>query len=156
MPYAAWIMAMEALEYMPGDVLAKVDRAAMANSLETRAPFLDRRVVEFAACLPLSMKLRNGQGKWILRQLLYRHVPQVLVDRPKKGFSVPLAAWLRGPLREWAEALLAEPDVRAGGYFDAAAVRRVWGEHLAGRANHAARLWSVLMFQAWQADRHLG
>jgi asparagine synthase (glutamine-hydrolysing) len=153
LPYAAWIMAMEALEYMPGDVLVKVDRAAMANSLETRAPFLDRQVVEFAASLPLSMKLRDGQGKWVLRQLLYRHVPQSLVDRPKKGFSVPLAAWLRGPLRDWAEDLLGESRLRAGGYFDPAAVRRVWREHLAGRADHASRLWSVLMFQAWEAGR---
>ena len=149
--FAAWIMAMEALEYMPGDVLAKVDRAAMANSLETRAPFLDHHVVEFASSLPLSLKLRNGQGKWLLRQLLYRHVPQALVDRPKKGFSVPLGAWLRGPLREWAEDLLAEPRLRADGYFDAAAVRRVWSDHLQGKSDQALKLWSVLMFQAWQA-----
>lgn len=149
--FAAWIMAMEALEYMPGDVLAKVDRAAMANSLETRAPFLDHHVVEFAASLPLSLKLRNGQGKWLLRQLLYRHVPQALVDRPKKGFSVPLGAWLRGPLRDWAEDLLAEPRLRADGYFDAAAVRRVWSDHLQGKSDQALKLWSVLMFQAWQA-----
>jgi asparagine synthase (glutamine-hydrolysing) len=149
--FAAWIMAMEALEYMPGDVLAKVDRAAMANSLETRAPFLDHHVVEFAASLPLSLKLRNGQGKWLLRQLLYRHVPQALVDRPKKGFSVPLGAWLRGPLRDWAEDLLAEPRLRADGYFDGAAVRRVWSDHLQGKSDQALKLWSVLMFQAWQA-----
>ncbi|TAN30546.1 MAG: asparagine synthase (glutamine-hydrolyzing) [Castellaniella sp.] len=150
-PFATWIMAMEAMDYMPGDVLAKVDRAAMANSLETRAPFLDHRVVEFAARLPLSLKLRNGQGKWLLRQLLYRYVPQAMVDRPKKGFSVPLGAWLRGPLREWAEGLLAEPLLQAGGYFDAAAVRRVWAEHIQGKSDQASKLWSVLMFQAWQA-----
>ena len=149
--FATWIMAMEALEYMPGDVLAKVDRAAMANGLETRAPFLDHRVVEFTARLPLSLKLRNGQGKWLLRQLLYRHVPQAMVDRPKKGFSVPLGAWLRGPLRDWAEGLLAESRLQADGYFDAAAVRRTWTEHIQGRSDQATRLWSVLMFQAWQA-----
>ncbi|HEX7385722.1 MAG TPA: asparagine synthase (glutamine-hydrolyzing) [Castellaniella sp.] len=154
--YAAWVMAMEALEYMPGDVLAKVDRAAMANSLETRAPFLDRSVVEFAARLPLSLKLRDGQGKWVVRQLLYRHVPQPLVDRPKKGFSVPLAAWLRGPLRGWAEELLSEPRLRTEGYFDSEVIRHVWREHLAGRANHAMRLWSVLMFQAWQSGKSIG
>lgn len=150
-PFAAWIMAMEALDYMPGDVLTKVDRAAMANSLETRAPFLDHRVVEFAARLPLSLKLRNGQGKWLLRQLLYRHVPQAMVDRPKKGFSVPLGAWLRGPLRDWAEGLLAEPRLQSDGYFDTTVVRRAWAEHIQGKSDHAARLWSILMFQAWLA-----
>jgi asparagine synthase (glutamine-hydrolysing) len=153
--FAGWIMAMEAIDYMPGDVLAKVDRAAMANSLEVRAPFLDHHVVEFAATLPLAMKLRGGQGKWILRQLLYRHVPQSLVDRPKKGFSVPLAAWLRCPLRDWAEGLLAEPALSRDGCFDAAAVRRAWAEHLGGRKDRAAQLWSILMFQAWRAGRPL-
>jgi len=143
------MMALDALTYLPGDVLAKVDRAAMAISLETRAPFLDRDVMEFAWTLPISMKLRKGRGKWILRQVLRRHVPDELMERPKMGFGIPLDQWLRGPLRDWAEALLDAKRLREDGFFDVAAVRRTWEKHIAGREQYGYRLWSVLMFQAW-------
>lgn len=146
---AARMMALDALTYLPDDILVKVDRAAMAVSLETRAPFLDRAVIEFAWTLPMQMKIRHGQGKWLLRQLLYRHLPRALVERPKMGFGIPLDAWLRGPLRDWAENLLAEDRLRSEGFFDPAPIRQAWQAHLAGRASYGYRLWSVLMFQAW-------
>lgn len=150
----ARMMALDGLTFLPDDILAKVDRASMAVSLETRAPFLDRDVVEFAWSLPMSMKLRDGQGKWLLRRLLDRHVPRHLIDRPKMGFGIPLDDWLRGPLRDWAEALLAEDRLRAEGYFDPAPVRAAWTRHLRGEAALGYRLWSVLMFQAWlEANR---
>ncbi|MCZ4328556.1 asparagine synthase (glutamine-hydrolyzing) [Castellaniella denitrificans] len=151
--FEVWMMSLDACGYMPDDILVKVDRAAMANSLETRVPLLDHRVVEFAARLPLSMKIRDGRGKWVLRQLLYRYVPQSLVDRPKAGFAVPLGSWLRGPLREWAEDLLQEPKLRKEGYFDAKRIQEIWQEHLNGRADRSNRLWSILIFQAWLADQ---
>ncbi|WP_323751988.1 asparagine synthase (glutamine-hydrolyzing) [Marinobacter sp.] len=147
--YEHWMMAMESQMYMPEDILVKVDRAAMANSLETRVPLLDHRVVELAWRLPLSMKVREGQGKWVLRQVLYRHVPQSLIERPKKGFSVPMAHWLRGPLRDWAESLLDERRLRNEGYFQPKIVRKAFEEHQSGRRDHSNRLWSILMFQAW-------
>lgn len=145
----ARIMALDTLTYLPGDILTKVDRAAMAVSLETRAPFLDRDVVEFSWRLPMAMKLRDGQGKWILRQLLDRHVPRALTERPKQGFSIPLDQWLRGPLRDWAESLLAEDRLRLQGYFDPTPIRKAWTRHVRGEASFGYRLWSVLMFQAW-------
>jgi len=145
----ARMMALDGLTYMPDDILVKVDRASMAVSLETRAPFLDRDVVEFAWSLPMSMKLRDGRGKWLLRQLLDRHVPRELVERPKMGFGIPLDDWLRGPLRDWAEALLDETRLRREGFLQPEPIRETWKRHLAGQASFGYRLWSVLMFQAW-------
>lgn len=140
---------LDSITYLPDDILVKVDRAAMAVSLETRVPMLDHRVFEFARRLPEQYKLRQGQGKWILRQLLYKHVPQSMVDRPKKGFGVPLGVWLRGPLRDWAANLLDPVRLNQQGLFRAAPVQAAWSEHLAGKHDWSAHLWGVLMAQAW-------
>jgi asparagine synthase (glutamine-hydrolysing) len=143
------MMYLDTLTYLPTDILTKVDRAAMRVSLETRVPFLDRRVVEFAWSLPMSMKVRDGQGKWLLRQLLYRYVPKELIERPKQGFSVPIAKWLRGELREWASGLLSSTRIKNDEFLDASAVECIWQQHLAGTHNWQHQLWSILMFQAW-------
>ncbi len=143
------MMAIDTVSYLPDDILVKVDRAAMAVSLETRVPLLDHRVYEFAWSLDEKYKLRGGDSKWILKQLLYRHVPQQMLDRPKKGFSVPMGQWLRGPLRQWGEQLLAVPRLEAQNLLDAQRVREVWMQHQSGQVDNSARLWGILMLQAW-------
>lgn len=145
----ARLRAMDMQTYLVDDILTKLDRATMAVSLEGRVPLLDHRVVEMAWRIPRDLLIRDGKGKWPLRQILYRHVPEELVSQPKMGFSIPLGDWLRGPLREWAEDLLSEKSLADNGHVDTAAVRKVWADHLAGRINRPHQLWVILMLQAW-------
>lgn len=147
------MMYCDATTYLPDDILVKIDRSAMAVGLETRVPFLDHRVAAVAARVPLSMKIKNGRGKHVLRELLYTHAPRELFERPKAGFAIPIGQWLRGPLRPWAEELLAPSRLASEGYFDTATVTARWRDHLSGRRDATAALWAVLMFQAWLAEQ---
>ncbi len=143
------MMLLDSLTYLPDDILTKVDRAAMGVSLETRIPFLDYRVAELAWRLPLDTKINNGETKWPIRQVLYKYVPKVLIERPKAGFAIPVGQWIRGPLREWAADLLNEERIRREGYFNPELVQQLWQQHLSGKYDWTPRLWAILMFQAW-------
>lgn len=149
------MMFYDMMMYLPDDILVKVDRAAMAVSLETRAPFLDHRVIDLASQLPLDMKIRNGTNKWCLKQLLYKRVPKHLIERPKMGFGVPIGDWLRGPLRDWAEFLLAEKRIVQSGYFHNSEIQKKWREHLTGDRNWHYYLWDILMFESWREEEGL-
>ena len=142
-------MAFDTLTYLTDDILVKVDRASMFNGLETRVPFLNHELFELVWNLPLKFRINGDSNKWILKELLARYVPKKLVDRPKKGFAVPLAQWLRGPLRDWAEDLLSFERLSTENYFNASIVRSAWESHLSGRRDHSLKLWSILMFQLW-------
>jgi len=148
--FVARMQYLDMATYLPDDILAKVDRATMAVGLEGRVPLIDHRVVAYSWRLPLHFKLRRGQGKWLLRRVLGRYVPRGLTERPKMGFAVPIDAWLRGPLRDWAESLLAPQRLAADGLVRAEPVRRAWQQHLAGTHNWQHQLWTVLMLQAWR------
>jgi asparagine synthase (glutamine-hydrolysing) len=143
------MMIADSERYLPDDILVKVDRASMHVSLEVRAPLLDYRVIEFAWRVPFALKVQNGQAKWLLKHLLSKHIPPELVHRPKMGFDVPIANWLREGLRDWAEDLLSDRRLREDGFFDPLQIRKVWSEHLSGKRNNYQALWTILMFQSW-------
>jgi asparagine synthase (glutamine-hydrolysing) len=143
------MMYCDAVSYLPGDILCKVDRAAMAHSLEVRIPFLDHRVADVVARIPIGLKVRNGTDKYILKQVLFSHVPSHLFARPKAGFSVPIGAWLKGPLRPWADDLLSRDRLDPEGFFSGAMIQKRWQDHLAGKRDAAHSLWPILMFQSW-------
>ena len=147
--YEERMMYLDMSTYLPDDILVKVDRASMATSLETRVPFLDHRIVELSQRIPLNQKISGGEGKKILRKILYKYVPRELIERPKQGFGIPLGEWLRGPLKDWAEELLSEERLKEEGFFDVNLVQSRWKEHLSKKRNWEHSLWSVLMFQAW-------
>ena len=153
MSNAEYMMACDFISYLPGDILVKVDRAAMANSLETRTPFLDHHLVELAWELPIEFKYRNGHTKAPLREILTRYIPKDLIDRPKMGFSIPIGEWLRGELRDWAEEFLSRERLSREGYLNPDPIRSIWLEHLSGRFNHEKKLWHILMFQSWLAKQ---
>lgn len=152
-PGAVRMMYADAISYLPDDIMAKVDRASMAVALETRAPYLDHRVAEVAAAIPISMKIDGSKGKMVLRKLLYREAPADLFERPKTGFGIPVGEWIKGPLRPWAEELLDPQRMASEGWFDPAIVQRRWQEHLSGRRDSTPALWAVLMFQAWLREQ---
>ena len=146
-------MFLDAVTYLPDDILTKVDRATMAVSLEARVPLLDHRVVEFAWKLPKCLRIHDGRGKVILRRVLHKYVPAELIDRPKAGFGIPLATWLRGPLRDWAESLLDESRLRNEGFLNPKPIREHWNRHLSGTCDLQYHVWDVLMFEAWYASQ---
>jgi asparagine synthase (glutamine-hydrolysing) len=145
----ARMMYWDVISYMTDDILCKVDRAAMGTSLETRVPFLDHRVAEIAWQIPTNMKIKNGQGKWPLREILYKRVPQELIERPKAGFGIPLDDWLRGPMKTWAEKLIDIDRLSNEGFLNPEIVHEIWNQHIEGKRNWSFRLWSILMFQSW-------
>lgn len=151
--YLQRMMLIDVIGYLPNDILVKVDRAAMAVSLETRTPFLDHRLFEFAWSLPDEWRVREGTGKWLLRQFLYKHVPREMLERPKAGFGIPIDVWMRGPLRDWAEHLLGEKRLREEGFLDPGIIRRKWAQHVSGSHNWYSQLWAVLMFESWLDTR---
>ena len=143
------MMALDFVTYLPDDILVKVDRAAMASSLETRIPLLDHNLIEYVWRISHSLKIKKGEGKWILKQILNKYVPKHLTDRPKMGFAIPLHSWLRGPLRDWSENLLNKKRLEQEGYFNSELIREKWDQHISNKKNWQHDLWNVLMFQAW-------
>ena len=143
------MMYIDQLTYMPNDILVKLNRASMASSLETRIPFLNHNLVELSWRVPENLKIKNKKGKWILREILKNYIPEDLYERPKSGFAIPLAQWLRGPLKEWANSLINKKTINEEGYFYFENIEKMWSEHLTGRYDWSSRLWCILIFQSW-------